>query len=67
VTFPDAAAHARDAPRHCPACGAAVSDLAGLVVEYWRAEDRVFSCWCRACGWTGEVVPLVRTVTHESG
>lgn len=52
----DAERHCRDAPRHCPSCGAAVDGPAGLVVEYWVARDRVFHCWCRRCRWSGDVI-----------
>jgi hypothetical protein len=63
----DAERHLLDAPRHCPCCGAAVTGpAAGLVVEYWVADDRVFYCWCRACDWTGTVVQLDRHIGHEA-
>ncbi len=50
----DAEAHRRDAPRHCPACGAALAG-GGIAVELWEASDRVFYCWCAGCGWAGEI------------
>jgi hypothetical protein len=62
----DAERHLLDAPRHCPRCGARVSGSAGLVVEYWVTEDRVFYCWCRACDWTGTIIQLERHVGHEA-
>ena len=39
---------------------------AGLVVEYWVADDRVFYCWCRACDWTGTIVQVDRHIGHEA-
>jgi hypothetical protein len=61
----DAEAHYLDRPRHCPDCGRSLAD--GLVVEYWVAEDRVFSTWCAGCSWSGEIVRTARTVGHEPG
>ncbi|HZD02563.1 MAG TPA: hypothetical protein VFA46_20965 [Actinomycetes bacterium] len=62
----DAERHLLDAPRHCPRCGGPLSGPAGLVVEYWAADDRVFYCWCRACDWTGTVVQVDRHIGHEA-
>ena len=59
----DAAAHLRDRPRHCPACGAPLD--AGIVTEYWVAADRVFHVWCRGCGWAGDVIRVERVMGHE--
>jgi hypothetical protein len=68
--FPiDAERHRRDAPRYCPACAAALS-LAhggqGLTTEYWTGTDRVFVCFCGACGWSGDIVLAARVVGHEA-
>lgn len=68
--FPaDAERHRRDAPRYCPACAAAWS-LAdggqGLTTEYWAAKDRVFACYCGACGWSGDIVLADRVIGHEA-
>ena len=51
----DAEAHRRDLPRFCPRCGGAF-DRAGIAVEYWAAENRVYYCWCSHCRWTGEII-----------
>ena len=64
----DASAHRQDAPRHCPGCGAlfAVADGGqGIATEYWAATDRVFVCFCGACGWAGDIVLSSRVVGHE--
>jgi hypothetical protein len=68
--FPaDAERHRRDAPRYCPGCAAALS-LAdgggGLVTEYWTGQDRVFVCFCGACGWSGDIVLSARVIGHEA-
>ena len=68
--FPaDAERHRRDAPRYCPACAAALS-LAdggqGLTTEYWTGRDRVFACFCGACGWSGDIVLADRVIGHEA-
>jgi len=68
--FPaDAEQHRRDAPRYCPACATALS-LAdggqGLTTEYWTGRDRVFACYCGACGWSGDIVLADRVVGHEA-
>jgi hypothetical protein len=68
--FPlDAERHRRDAPRYCPACAAALA-LAdggqGLVTEYWTRRDRVFVCFCGACGWSGDIVLADRVIGHEA-
>jgi len=68
--FPaDAERHRRDAPRYCPGCAAALA-LAeggqGLVTEYWTGSDRVFVCFCGACGWSGDIVLATRVVGHEA-
>jgi hypothetical protein len=62
----DAERHLLDAPRHCPRCGGPLTGQAGLVVEYWVADDRVFYCWCRACDWTGTIVQVDRHICHEA-
>ena len=68
--FPaDAERHRRDAPRYCPACAAALSLThggQGLVTEYWTGQDRVFACFCGACGWSGDIVLAARVVGHEA-
>src|ERR1700753_852809 len=65
----DAERHRRDAPRYCPGCAAALS-LAdggqGLITEYWTGQDRVFVCYCGACGWSGDIVLAARVVGHEA-
>ena len=68
--FPaDAERHRRDAPKYCPACAAPLS-LAdggqGLTTEYWTGRDRVFVCFCGACGWSGDIVLADRVVGHEA-
>jgi hypothetical protein len=62
----DAERHLLDAPKHCPHCGGRLAGHAGLVVEYWVADDRVFYCWCQACDWTGTVIQVQRHVGHEA-
>jgi hypothetical protein len=65
----DAAQHLRDAPRFCPACAAPLAVGAGargIATEYWVAADRVFVCWCAACGWKGDIVLSDRVVGHEA-
>ena len=68
--FPlDAERHRRDAPRYCPGCAAALalaSGGQGLVTEYWSGQDRVFVCYCGACGWSGDIVLAARVVGHEA-
>jgi hypothetical protein len=68
--FPaDAERHRRDAPRYCPACAAALllaEGGQGLVTEYWTGRDRVFVCFCGACGWSGDIVLADRVVGHEA-
>ena len=53
----------------CPACAAALS-LAdggqGLTTEYWTGRDRVFVCFCGACGWSGDIVLADRVIGHEA-
>jgi hypothetical protein len=38
----------------------------GLVTEYWTAQDRVFVCFCGACGWSGDIVLADRIIGHEA-
>jgi hypothetical protein len=38
----------------------------GLVVEYWTGRERVFHCWCRSCGWAGDVTSVERMIGHEA-
>ena len=68
--FPlDAERHRRDAPRYCPGCAAALSLTDGgdgLVCEYWAGPDRVFVCFCGACGWSGDIVLAARVLGHEA-
>ncbi len=62
----DALAHAVDSPSFCPRCGAGVTGEGGLVVEYWTGDERVFHCWCRSCGWAGDVTSVERMIGHEA-
>jgi hypothetical protein len=65
----DAARHRRDAPKFCPACAvplAVGSGGAGIATEYWVATDRVYVCWCAACGWSGDIVLTDRVLGHEA-
>jgi hypothetical protein len=68
--FPlDAERHRRDAPRYCPACAAGLALAAGgagLTTEYWVGADRVFVCFCGACGWSGDIVLADRVTGHEA-
>jgi hypothetical protein len=59
-------AHAVDSPSFCPRCGSGVTGDDGLVVEYWTARERVFHCWCRSCGWAGDVTSVERMIGHEA-
>ena len=34
--------------------------------QYWTGRDRVFVCYCGACGWSGDVVLAARVVGHEA-
>jgi hypothetical protein len=61
----DAERHRRDAPRHCPRCGAALTGGAGICVEFWQGADRVFHTWCAGCRWTGDIIPVTEMTAHE--
>jgi hypothetical protein len=63
---PDRVRHLDDMPRHCPSCGAAVTGGRGIAVEYWEADQRIYHTWCRACGWTGDIIRVRRMVGHEA-
>lgn len=68
--FPlDKLRHQADAPRFCPGCAeplaAKEGSGRGITVEYWSGRDRIFVCFCGACGWTGDVVLSERVVGHE--
>ena len=67
--FPqNAARHRADAPRYCPGCAQPLSLTEGghgITTEFWVADDRVFVCYCGACGWSGDIVLTARTVGHE--
>ena len=68
--FPaDAERHRRDAPKYCPGCAVPLSladDGQGLITEYWTGADRVFVCYCGACGWSGDIVLAGRVIGHET-
>jgi hypothetical protein len=38
----------------------------GLITEYWTGTDRVFVCFCGACGWSGDIVLADRVIGHEA-
>jgi hypothetical protein len=38
----------------------------GLATEYWTGSDRVFVCFCGACGWSGDIVLADRVIGHEA-
>jgi hypothetical protein len=40
--------------RFCPVCGALLGPAA-FVQEFWAADNRLFLCWCAACGATTTV------------
>ena len=61
----DAQRHRRDAPRHCPRCGAALHGGGGISVEFWQGADRIFHTWCAACRWTGDIIPTTEMTGHE--
>lgn len=61
----DAELHRRDAPRHCPRCGASLAGGAGISVEFWQGADRIFHTWCAGCGWTGDIIPVTDMIGHE--
>ena len=61
----DAERHRRDAPRHCPRCGASLAGGAGISVEFWQGADRIFHTWCAACRWTGDIIPTTEMIGHE--
>jgi len=63
----DAERHRLDAPRHCPRCGAALTAAAGIAVEFWEGDDRVFHTWCATCRWTGNIVPTTQMSAFEPG
>jgi hypothetical protein len=60
----DAERHRRDAPRHCPRCGASLAE-AGISVEFWQGGDRIFHTWCGGCHWTGDITPTTDMIGHE--
>jgi len=39
---------------------------AGLATEYWSGPDRIFACFCGACGWSGDIVLADRVLGHEA-
>lgn len=45
---------------HCPGCGAALSDPANLVQEFWVSDETRFLVWCRSCRFTGTVTKVDR-------
>ena len=38
----------------------------GLVTESWAGTDRVFVCFCGACGWPGGMVLAARVIGPEA-
>ena len=61
----DAERHRRDAPRHCPRCGASLTGGTGITVEFWQGADRIFHTWCGGCQWTGDITPITDMIGHE--
>ncbi|HEY1918152.1 MAG TPA: hypothetical protein VGH27_21475 [Streptosporangiaceae bacterium] len=61
----DAERHRRDAPRHCPRCGAPLTAGAGITVEFWQGSDRIFHTWCGGCHWTGDITPVTEMIGYE--
>jgi hypothetical protein len=61
----DAQRHRRDAPQHCPRCGASLAGGAGISVEFWQGADRIFHTWCADCRWTGDIIPTTEMIGHE--
>ncbi len=61
----DRARHLRDRPEYCPRCGGSIIGDGGIAVEYWEAENRIYHCWCRDCGWAGDIIRIDRMIGHE--
>jgi hypothetical protein len=58
--------HLHDLPRFCPDCGASISEESGMAVEYWRAEQRIYHVWCRACHWSGDIARVRRMIGPQA-
>lgn len=51
--------------RFCPVCGDGLDNPQGFVVEYWKAEDRMFLCWCARCFELSSVCLPQRVIAYE--
>ncbi|OLN21524.1 hypothetical protein BTO30_14440 [Domibacillus antri] len=49
----------------CNHCGHSMKDPRSFIVEYWRAEQSVYFCWCHACGYRWELAEMKQITTME--
>lgn len=45
-------------PRYCPGCGHPFQPVGGSIVPLEpRWGQAAFDCWCKHCGWSGDISP----------
>jgi hypothetical protein len=53
------------AVRYCNHCGHSMRDPRSFIVEYWRAEQTVYFCWCYSCGHRWELAEVTKITMLE--
>lgn len=51
--------------QYCSRCGHSMKDPRSFILEYWRADQTVYYCWCHACGHRWELVDIVQITAME--
>lgn len=51
--------------QYCNQCGHSMKDPRSFILEYWKADQTVYFCWCHACGHRWELVDIALITTME--
>lgn len=51
--------------KFCNRCGHSMQDRRSFIVEFWRADQTVYFCWCHACGYRWELAEVTKITTTE--
>jgi hypothetical protein len=53
--------------QYCNKCGHSMKDPRSFILEYWKADQTVYFCWCHACGHCWELLEVTTFSATEMG